>query len=168
MEAVDGAQIYNALNTSNIIVHRPYSGYELSLPISEVVLPCINVETISIEEPNGIVAHKYDKGSGNLHLAFNVQQTTPLGTHPLIISCSAPETTDNSEKLQLSYTVNEAITKSSPTAKDSAKMNLYTSEIEGSIELNLRDYVFADQNFITDEVYDFFYTAISEALTSWS
>ena len=142
MEVADGAQIYNPLNTSNIITHRPYSGYMHPLPICEVSLPCINVETVSIEEPNGIVAHKYDRGSGNLHLTFNVQQTTPLGTHPLTITYSASGASGSTKQLQLSYSVSEAITVSKPIEKDTVKMKLYTSEIEGSIELNLRDYVF--------------------------
>ena len=142
MEEADGAQIYNPLNTSNIITHRPCSVYKHSLPICEVILPCINVETVSIEEPNGIVAHKYDKGSGNLRLTFNVEQSTPLGTYPLMINYSAPGASASSKQLQLSYSVNEVITVSGPIAKDSVKMHLYTSEIEGSFELNLRDYVY--------------------------
>lgn len=142
MEVADGAQIYNPLNTSNIITHRPCLVYEFHLPVCEVILPCINVETVSIEEPNGIVAHKYDKGSGNLRLAFNVEQSTPLGTYPLTINYSVPGASASSKQLQLSYSVNEVITVSGPIAKDSVKMNLYTSEIEGSFELNLRDYVY--------------------------
>ena len=142
MEVADGAQIYNPLNTSNIITHRPCSVYKHSLPICEVILPCINVETVSIEDPNGIVAHKYDKNTGDLRLTFNVQQTTLLGTYPLTINYSAPGASASSKQLQLSYSVNEVITESGPIAKDSVKMNLYTSEIEGSFELNLRDYVY--------------------------
>ena len=142
MEVADGAQIYNPLNTSNIITHRPCLVYEFHLPVCEVILPCINVETVSIEDPNGIVAHKYDKGSGNLRLTFNVEQSTPLGTYPLTINYSAPGASASSKQLQLSYSVNEVITVSGPIAKDSVKMHLYTSEIEGSFELNLRDYVY--------------------------
>ena len=142
MEVADGAQIYNPLNTSNIITHRPCSVYEHSLPICEVILPCINVETVSLEDPNGIVAHKYDKNTGDLRLTFNVQQTTLLGTYPLTINYSAPGASASSKQLQLSYTVNEVITASGPMAKDSKKMNVYTSEEEGCIELDLRDYIY--------------------------
>ena len=142
MEVADGAQIYNPLNTSNIITHRPCLVYEFHLPVCEVVLPCINVETVSIEDPNGIVSHNYEKNTGDLRLTFNVQQTTPLGTHPLTITYSASGASGSTKQLQLSYSVCEAITVSKPIEKDTEKMKLYTSEIEGSIELNLRDYVY--------------------------
>ena len=133
---------YNALNTSNIIVHRPYSGYEFSLPICEVSLPCINVETVSIEDPNGIVAHKYDKDSGNLCLTFNVEQSTPLGTYPLTINYYGPGASASSKQLQLSYTINGIIAKSKPMPKDANNMKLYTTEMEGCIESELRDYFY--------------------------
>jgi hypothetical protein len=107
-----------------------------------VNLLCNNVETVSVDDPNGIVSNNYDKDKGELLLTFNVQQSTPLGTHPLTINYSAPGASGSTKQLQLSYSVNEVITVSGPIAKDNEKMKLYTSEIEGSIELNLRDYVF--------------------------
>ena len=142
MEVADGAQIYNPLNTSNIITHRPCSVYEHSLPICEVSLPCINVETVSIEDPNGIVAHKYDKDSGNLHLTLNVEQSTPLGAYPLTINYSGPDTLDYLKKLQLSYTVNGVFADSAPMPKDVKNMKLYTTELEGCLESELRDYFY--------------------------
>ena len=142
MEVADGAQIYNPLNTSNIITHRPCLVYEFHLPVCEVVLPCINVETVSIEDPNGIVSHNYEKNTGDLRLTFNVQQTTPLGTHPLTITYSASGASGSTKQLQLSYSVYEAITASGPIPKDSKKMNVYTSKEEGCIELDLRDYIY--------------------------
>ena len=75
-------------------------------------------------------------------MTFNVQQTTLLGTYPLTINYSAPGASASSKQLQLSYTVNEVITASGPMAKDSKKMNVYTSEEEGCIELDLRDYIY--------------------------
>ena len=142
MEEADGAQIYNPLNTSNIITHRPCSVYNHSLPICEVILPCINVETVSIEDPNGIVAHKYDKDSGNLHLTLNVEQSTPLGAYPLTINYSGPDTLDYLKKLQLSYTVNGVFADSAPMPKDVKNMKLYTTELEGCLESELRDYFY--------------------------
>ena len=142
MEETNEAQVYNPLNTSNIIVHRPCPEYRKSLPTCMVNLLCNNVETVSVDDPNGIVCHNYDKDKGELLLTFNVQQSTPLGTYPLTINYSAPGASASTKQLQLSYSVNEVITISKPREKDSEKMNLYTYEMEGSIELNLRDYVF--------------------------
>lgn len=142
IEETNEAQVYNPLNISNIIVHRPCLVYKNSLPTCMVNLLCNNVETISVDDPNGIVSNNYDKDKGELLLTFNVQQSTPLGTHPLTINYSAPGASGSTKQLQLSYSVNEVITVSGPVAKDNEKMKLYTSEIEGSIELDLRDYVF--------------------------
>ena len=142
MEETNEAQVYNPLNTSNIIVHRPCPEYKKSLPTCMVKLLCDNVEMLSVDEPNGIVSHNYGKDKGELLLTFNVQQSTPLGTYPLTIVYSDHCISEDSKKLQLSYTVNEVISTLAPMLRDDNKKNLYTSELEGCIELNLRDYIY--------------------------
>lgn len=142
IEETNEAQVYNPLNTSNIIVHRPCLVYKNSLPTCMVNLLCNNVETVSFDDPNGIVSHNYDKDKGELLLTFNVQQSTPLGTYPLTIVYSDHSTSEDSKKLQLSYTVNEVISTLAPMLRDDNKKNLYTSELEGCIEMNLRDYIY--------------------------
>lgn len=142
MEETNEAQVYNPLNTSNIIVHRPCLEYKNSLPTCMVNLLCNNVETVSVDDPNGIVCHNYDKDKGELLLTFNVQQSTPLGTYPLTIVYSDHSTSEDSKKLQLSYTVNEVISTLAPMLRDDNKKRIYTSELEGCIELNLRDYIY--------------------------
>ena len=142
MEDTNEAQVYNPLNTPNIIVHRPCPEYKKSLPTCMVKLLCDNVEMLSVDEPNGIVSHNYGKDKGELLLTFNVQQSTPLGTYPLTIVYSDHCISEDSKKLQLSYTVNEVISTLAPMLRDDNKKNLYTSELEGCIELNLRDYIY--------------------------
>ena len=142
MEDTNEAQVYNPLNTSNITVHRPCPEYNKSLPTCMVNLLCNNVETISVDDPNGIVSHNYDKDKGELFLTFNVQQSTPLGTYPLTIVYSGHSISEDSKKLQLSYTVNEVISTLAPMLRDDNKKCIYTSELEGCIELNLRDYIY--------------------------
>ncbi len=142
MDETNEAQVYNPQNTSNITVHRPCLEYKNSLPTCMVNLLCNNVETVSIDDPNGIVSHNYDKDKGELLLTFNVQQSTPLGTYPLTIVYSDHSTSEDSKKLQLSYTVNEVISTLAPMLRDDNKKRIYTSELEGCIELNLRDYIY--------------------------
>lgn len=142
MEVTNESKVYNPLNTSNIIVHRPCQEYKNSLPTCMVNLLCNNVETVSIDDPNGIVSHNYDKDKGELLLTFNVQQSTPLGTYPLTIVYSDHSTSEDSKKLQLSYTVNEVISTLAPMLRDDNKKRIYTLELEGCIELNLRDYIY--------------------------
>ena len=142
IEETNEAQVYNPLNTSNITVHRPCPEYNKSLPTCMVNLLCNNVETISVDDPNGIVTNNYDKDKGELLLTFNVHQSTPLGTYPLTIVYSGHSISEDSKKLQLSYTVNEVISTLAPMLRDDNKKRIYTSELEGCIELNLRDYIY--------------------------
>lgn len=142
MEETNEAQVYNLLNTSDIIVHRPCSEYMNSLPTCMVNLLCDNVETVCVDDPNEIISHNYDKYTGELRLTFNVQQTTPLGRYPFTIGCYGHGSSEESNILHLSYTVNEVISTLAPILKDDDKKNIYTSDIEGCIEMNLRDYVY--------------------------
>lgn len=141
IEDISGAIVYNPFNTSAIITHRPNNAYNNSLPLCKVVLPCSNVKAFTIDDQNGIVTSEYIEDAGELCLLFNVEQSTPLGTHPLIIKYCDSSVPENYKTLNLSYIVNEVMTNTGPVAKDGLKMNLYTSEFEGYLELNLRDYV---------------------------
>lgn len=140
LEEISAPIIKNTYNNSNVIVHRPGNYYEYALPVCEVNLFCANVESYSVEEPNNIVSSYYNDSLDVLCLRFNVTQTTPLGDYPLTVKYGIPGNEDKT--LELRYSVLPALQEITGPMAIPDKANIYTSDFEGTIEMNLRDYIY--------------------------
>ena len=140
LEEISAPIIKNTYNNSNVIVHRPGNYYEYALPVCEVNLFCANVESYSVEEPNNIVSSYYNDSLDVLCLRFNVTQTTPLGDYPLTVKYGIPGNEDKT--LELRYSVLPALQEITGPMAIPDKANIYTSDFEGTVEMNLRDYIY--------------------------
>ena len=144
-EEISVPAIKNTYNNSNVIVHypsvyRPGDSYDYALPVCEVNLFCANVESYSVEEPNNIVSSFYNDSSDVLCLRFNATPTTPLGDYPLTVKYGVPGNEDKS--LELRYSILPAHDNITGPIANPDKAHIYTSDFEGTIEMNLRDYIY--------------------------
>ena len=140
LEEISTPVIKNTYNNSNVIVHRPGNYYEYALPVCEVNLFCANVESYSVEEPNNIVSSFYNDSSDVLCLRFNATPATPLGDYPLTVKYGIPGNEDKT--LELRYSVLPALQEITGPMAIPDKAYIYTSDFEGTIEMNLRDYIY--------------------------
>ena len=140
LEEISTPVIKNTYNNSNVIVHRPGNYYEYALPVCEVNLFCANVESYSVEEPNNIVSSFYNDSSDVLCLRFNATPATPLGDYPLTVKYGIPGNEDKT--LELRYSVLPALQEITGPMAIPDKAYIYTSDFEGTVEMNLRDYIY--------------------------
>ena len=140
LEEISTPVIKNTYNNSNVIVHRPGNYYEYALPVCEVNLFCANVESYSVEEPNNIVSSFYNDSSDVLCLRFNATPATPLGDYPLTVKYGIPG--NEYKTLELRYIVLPDIQEITGPMAIPDKANIYTSDFEGTVEMNLRDYIY--------------------------
>lgn len=139
--------IYNPYCATNLTVYRPSSSkYERPLPAIKVRFPIQNSPLMKhrpyVDEPNGVI-RKTGIFYNTIEWEFDVTSDTPLGCHPLIVKLMDDDDPEDVATLELSYIVREALEHyTGPVAKNPDDMHFYTSSLTGTLDLNVRDYLY--------------------------
>ena len=147
-EKTDTPVIFNAGNYDNILIYRPNADFANSPHLDELALPYIAPATgilCSVEDPNGVAVYS-SLFSGKIHIEFDVNENTPLGTYPFTVRITDRANPDNSAELTLSYTVREKLMLNEgpkPIAPEGISFD--TGTLSGSLTINLRDYIYDPQ-----------------------